>query len=262
MEIPIKNELNISLIQCHILWQNKLANYEHISELINSISETDIIVLPEMFATGFSMNVKELAETMEGETIDWMRKTANKKNCVVAGSVIILDNNQYFNRFVWMLPDGNYQYYDKRHLFRMSNEHLYYSSGDKRLIINYKGWRICPQICYDLRFPVWSRNRNDYDLLIYIASWPQPRNHAWRTLLLARAIENQCYTIGVNRIGEGGNNANYDGYSAIISPLGEYIFDAPKAVETVRTEQISLETLRQFRNNFPANLDADNFSIL
>ena len=204
--------LTFTLIQTNLHWEKKIANLQMLHDKINAIEEkTEVIVLPEMFSTGFSMQPKLFAETMEGETVEWMRTTAAENKIILTGSVIIKENEQYYNRLIWMLPDGNVGYYNKRHLFAYGEEDLHYTPGDKRLIASVKGWKINLQVCYDLRFPVWARQQPshqhpEYDVLVYVANWPQKRSHAWKTLLCARAIENQCYVIGVNRTGNDGNN--------------------------------------------------------
>jgi predicted amidohydrolase len=228
---------------------------------------TDLIILPEMFTTGFTMNAAALAEPMNLTTFKWLKGQAAQTGAVVTGSYIVKEKDQYFNRLVWMQPDGEYATYDKRHLFRMAHEHKAYSGGRQRLIREWKGWRICPLVCYDLRFPVWSRNglRADgegleYDLLLYVANWPQPRRHAWSALLKARAIENLSYSIGVNRIGLDGKGHSYSGDSAVISPKGEVLFEEAE-IETIQTLALSYEQLTAFRTAFPAFMDADSFEI-
>jgi omega-amidase len=202
------NDLKITLIQSNLFWENKVKNLEQFSHKIDAISEaTDLIVLPEMFTTGFSMSPEKLAENVNGETVKWMKATAHKKNCVVTGSFICEEGGNYFNRLLWVNADGTYSKYDKRHLFSMGDENNHYATGEEKLIVKLKGWKICPLICYDLRFPVWARNTKEasYDVLIYVANWPERRSYPWKTLLLARAIENQSYVIGSNRVGVDGN---------------------------------------------------------
>jgi len=264
------SSLTITLIQTNLYWENKKANLEMLSKKIEGIGEkTEVIVLPEMFSTGFSMNAELLAEDMTGETIQWMRKIANEKKIALTGSIIIKDpptndqdNNKYYNRLIWMLPNGEYGIYDKRHLFAYGNEHTKFSSGNKRLIASVKGWKINLQICYDLRFPVWSRQTAsaEYDLLVYVANWPEQRIHAWKTLLQARAIENQCYVIGVNRIGDDGNEIHYSGESLIIDPLGKILY-TKKDEEAVFTYTLQKENLIEVRKKFPFLNDADSFNI-
>ena len=254
--------LRITIIQTPLHSENIKKNILMFSEKIDSIAEqTDLIVLPEMFNTEFSMKSKELSETMNGRTIQWMKKKANEKNCVITGSLIISENNNFYNRLIWMRPDDSYEVYDKRHLFRMADEHNYFSAGNERIIVNLKGFRICPMICYDLRFPVWSRNKNDYDVLIYIANWPEARNFAWKTLLSARAIENQCFVIGVNRIEKDIKNQSYSGDSAVLDAKGTILSNTKSHQENIETITISLQELEEFRKVFPAVLDADSFKF-
>jgi predicted amidohydrolase len=207
------------------------------------------------------MHSAEFAETIEGKTMQWLRYNARKWNALFTGSIIIAEGNSYYNRLIWMLPDGSFHYYDKRHLFRMGEEHMAFSAGSKKLLVNYKEWRFRPLICYDLRFPVWSRNRNDYDMLIYIANWPESRREVWKSLLVARALENQCYVIGLNRIGTDGKGISYSGDSMLIDPRGIVISKTKAYTESVETVKISLKNLQDFREKFPAYLDADDFSI-
>jgi len=227
--------LVITLLQSSLHWEYKAANLSMFTKKIDSIKEkTHIIVLPEMFSTGFTMRPEVFAETMNGETVTWMRETAIAKRVILTGSIIIQENDQYYNRLIWMLPNGQYSYYDKRHLFAYADEDLHYTSGLKRLVASANGWKINLQICYDLRFPEWGRQQinmedkeniqPEYDLLIYIANWPERRNHAWKTLLQARAIENQCYVIGVNRVGNDGNNIYHSGDSMVVNPVGEVLY--------------------------------------
>jgi len=256
--------MKVALLQTHIYWRQKAANIEVCANLMAGLpADCRLIVLPEMFATGFSMEqVAELAETNEGHTIQWMCDTARTKNTALCGSVIISENNRFFNRLFFVLPDGSFQHYDKRHLFAMGGENAVFSAGNKRLTVSYEGWRICPLVCYDLRFPVWSRNyHNDFDLLIYVANWPQVRVSVWNTLLLARAIENQSYVVGVNRVGDDGLGVAHNGQSKFINFKGELMQQANDA-EAVVLADLSLPDLRQFRSRFPVWRDADNFSIL
>lgn len=258
------NDLKVTLIQSSLFWENKQKNLEQFSKKINDIKEaTDLIVLPEMFSTGFSMKPEKLAETMKGETVAWMKEAAKKKNCVVAGSFICEENGRYYNRLLWMNPDGSYVKYDKRHLFSMGDEHNHYAAGEEKIIVELKGWKICPLICYDLRFPVWARNTKDasYDALIYVANWPERRAYPWKTLLLARAIENQCYVIGVNRVGADGNDITHSGDSAVIDAKGEIISKTKPNEEATETVSLSYSDLQEFRKQFPAILDADQFAV-
>lgn len=256
-----KKNLRISIIQSDLFWENKKKNFASFKEKIKKIEETDLIILPEMFSTAFSMNSKDLAEEMTGESMNFLKEKASEKNSAIITSFIAKDKNNYFNRLVFVRPDGNYDFYDKRHLFRMSDENLYYKGGQEKIIINWNGWRISPLVCYDLRFPVWSRNKNNYDLLIYIANFPESRNHVWKTLLKARAIENQVFTVGVNRVGTDGFGAKFSGDSAVINPKGYDISNIKPFVEETKTIDISLNELNEFRDKFPVHLDADKFKI-
>lgn len=227
--------------------------------MLNQVQHTNLIVLPEMFTTGFSMNPEKLKETMDGQAVQWMKKLADEKNAAITGSLIIEDKGKIFNRCLWVLPNGKVEFYDKRHLFTMSGEHAHYSPGNNKLVTEYLGWRFCPLICYDLRFPVWSRNTENYDVLLYMANWPSVRSHVWENLLVARAIENQAYCIGVNRVGVDGTGLHYSGKSALISPKGTASFIGED--ETVKTFELSYSELHQFRKKFPVLHDRDAFSL-
>jgi omega-amidase len=261
-------DLKITLIQSDLHWEDIEANLAMFEEKIWQIGpSTDVIVLPEMFTTGFTMNGSRLAEHMNMRTFKWMKQMADQTNALILGSYIVKVHDRLYNRLLWMEPGGHFKTYDKRHLFRMSNEHKTYTPGESLLVGIWKGWRICPLICYDLRFPVWSRNKWDfavhklsYDLAIYVANWPTTRADAWTTLLKARAIENLSYVVGVNRIGQDGNGIEYSGNSAVISPKGEAIFTNDE-MDTTRTVELSSNSLEAFRDRFPAYLDADDFSI-
>ncbi|MEI6086103.1 MAG: amidohydrolase [Bacteroidota bacterium] len=261
------SSLSVSLIQSSLFWEDKKRNLAMLEEKILAVPEnTNLVILPEMFSTGFSMKPSILAETMDGETIAWMKRIASSKKIILTGSIIIKDNEHYFNRLIWMLPNGTYGFYDKRHLFAFAGEDQHYTSGNKRLITSVNGWKINLQICYDLRFPVWARQQSndespEFDLLIYVANWPERRNHAWKTLLTARAIENQSYVIGVNRVGEDGNQINHSGDSMLIDPLGNIIFTHPYE-EVVHSFELTKDTLNDTRNRFPFWKDADQFNIL
>ncbi|MFH2143999.1 MAG: amidohydrolase [Bacteroidota bacterium] len=258
----IKN-LKITIIQSDVAWENKALNIIHFGELVSDIqTETNLIILPEMFTTGFTMKPEKFSEELNGETVNWMKSIAKSKNTTVIGSIIISDNNEYYNRLLSVDFKGNCLFYDKRHLFRMGNEHNNYSNGSERLIVDINHWKICPLICYDLRFPVWSRNKGDYDILIYIANWPETRREIWITLLMARAIENQCYVVGVNRIGVDGNAISYSGDSIVVNPKGTIISGTKPYKESVETIELSLDELTEFRQKFPVGLDADNFKII
>ena len=248
--------MRITTIQYDIVWEDKVTNLKNLTSKINTI-QSDVIVLPEMFTTGFTMTPKPLAESMTGKTIQWMKEIALTKDLAICGSIIIREEDKYFNRFIWVNPDGTIYHYDKRHLFL--NEDVSYTPGDKKLIIEYGGWKICPLICYDLRFPVWSRNSEDYDILIYVANWPDKRKLAWRSLLVARAIENQCYVIGVNRVGEG-SGLVYSGGTSLINALGEVQY-TNSHIEEVFTATLSKYDLDKIRTQLPFLEDKDNFSI-
>ncbi|MDF2191040.1 amidohydrolase [Paraflavitalea sp. CAU 1676] len=265
--------ITITTIQTVLHWENKAANLQMLEEKINQIGQkTEIVVLPEMFSTGFSMKPEILAETMEGDTIAWMKKIAQQKRIVLTGSLIIEDEGHYYNRLVWMLPNGQLGYYDKRHLFAYAGEHEHFAPGHKRLIASVKGWKINLLICYDLRFPVWARqatplteedaakNEPEYDLMIYVANWPERRNHAWKTLLQARAIENQSFVVGVNRVGKDGNEINHSGDSMVVDPLGEVLYTKANE-EDIHTITLHKEKLEEVRHKLPFLEDADNFII-
>jgi omega-amidase len=254
--------MTITLIQADLYWENKgknLKNLEHI--ILGSSPDSDLIILPEMFNTGFSMNTLDMAEQEYSYTYEWMANIAAKYNSGVCGSYIIHEDNKYFNRWIFVSPEKEMHKYDKRHLFSLSNENIHYTAGNKRTVFNYRGVRICPIICYDLRFPVWSRNRNDYDLLINSANWPESRRNVWITLLKARAIENQCYVAGVNRIGTDGTGIKYCGDSIIVNPKGEIIASDINNKECTVSSEISMPELADFRQKFPVLKDAENFTI-
>lgn len=256
------NKLRITLYQQDIVWENKTKNLQKIELAIASKApETDLFVLPEMCTTGFSMNSKNLAENNNGQTITELKRMAKDYNIAICGSFIASQNNKYFNR-AFFITEDHYYSYDKRHLFRMGEEAEHFSAGKHKLIIEHKGFNICLLVCYDLRFPVWSRNvDNEYDLLIYVASWPQPRIKAWNTLLPARAIENMCYVCGVNRVGTDGNKLVYDGNSKVFNARGEDILSTSLNLECTKTVSIDKEELIKFRNKFPVWKDADKFEI-
>ncbi|MEP7255700.1 MAG: amidohydrolase [Ferruginibacter sp.] len=258
--------LTITTIQSNLLWEEKSANLNILEKKIAGIEDkTEIVVLPEMFSTGFSMKPEQLAETMDGETIQWMKRVSRENGIILTGSVIVEEKRNYFNRLIWMLPNGQYGQYDKRHLFAYAEEDKHYSPGNKRLIASVKGWKINLQVCYDLRFPVWARQQikeegPEYDVLIYVANWPERRSHAWKTLLCARAIENQCYVVGVNRVGNDGNNIYHSGNSLIIDPLGQVLYHMADD-EDVFTITLQKEKLEEVREKFPFWKDADHFNI-
>jgi omega-amidase len=261
-------DLRITIIQSDLHWEDIGANLASFEEKIWQVGQsTDVIVLPEMFTTGYTMMANRLAEHTNMRTFKWMRQMADQTGALILGSFISNVHDRFYNRLLWMEPGGNFKTYDKRHLFRMAEEHQVYSQGESLLIGHWKGWRICPLICYDLRFPVWSRNRWNpslkklsYDVLIYVANWPTVRSDAWETLLRARAIENVSYAVGVNRVGTDGNGIEYDGKSSIIGPKGDTIFTV-EGIEAVKTIALSSNALQAFRDRFPAYLDADDFSV-
>lgn len=257
-------QLNITLVQPDIVWEDKDANLKQYESLISNVTDKkEVVVLPEMFSTGFSMSPATLAEPMDGASVQWMKETARANKCILTGSLIIEDGGHYYNRMLWVQPDGYTGYYDKRHLFGYAGEDAQYSPGNRRLIAQVKGFRVCLMVCYDLRFPVWARNQGDeYDVLIYTANWPARRNLAWKTLLQARAIENMSYAVGVNRVGTDGNNISYTGDSRVFGPLGETIWQAEPGNVTTHTVTILKENLIQAREQFPFLKDADKFIIL
>ena len=258
----LMNQLKITTLQTNLFWEDIDANLTQLSNKLGTIvGKTDLIILPEMFTTGFSMNPARLAEKQPGKTLTWLKEQARQTKAVITGSYIVQENTQYFNRLVWMQPDGNFQTYDKRHLFSLSAEPQHYTAGQHQLIVEYKGWKICPLICYDLRFPVWSRNVTNYDLLIYVANWPEKRAHHWRSLLMARAIENQTYTIGVNRVGEDGNGFYHAGDTTVIDYAGRLLASTAH-VENINTVILTYQQQQIFRNRFRFLADKDKFDLL
>ncbi len=254
--------LTIAIVQYDIVWENIRENQIHLEAIFNKIEDSvDLIVLPEMFLTGFSMNVRKNALEIDGDEIRWLKEWAKNKNTAFLGSLAIKSGSKVYNSALFINPDGELISYNKRHLFRMGREDKYYTKGTERIVISYKGVRILPQVCYDLRFPVWSRNRNDYDLLIYMANWPGSRQNVWDILLPARAIENQSYTIGVNRIGEGGKLL-YNGGSKVIDYKGVEVLSMLNEQEEFKLITIDLKKQQLFREKFPAYQDADNFLII
>lgn len=253
--------MKIALIQTDIIWEDAKQNRNNLESKINTIaSDVDLIVLPEMFTTGFSMHPDAIAETMEGDSVLWLKSIAKSKKSAIAGSLVIAENDNFYNRLVFVFPSGEMQYYDKRHLFSLAGEDELYSAGAKKLIIDYKGWKICPLICYDLRFPVFSRNTEDYDMLLYAANWPTARINAWDTLLKARSIENMCYTIGVNRIGEDGNSHPYPGHSQVVDFLGNSMI-GPSEEETILIAELDKQQLLETRKKLDFLSDRDAFKI-
>ncbi|MBW2937071.1 amidohydrolase [Aureisphaera sp. CAU 1614] len=256
------NDLKVTLIQSYLHWENPEANRAMFSEKIDTISEqTDLIVLPEMFTTGFTMNASTLAEAMQGPTLQWMIKQSIKVDAAIAGSVIIKEDNQFFNRLLFVYKNEILQYYDKRHTFTLAGENEVFTAGNTKLIIDYKNWRICPLVCYDLRFPVWARNTEDYDVLLYVANWPKKRIAAWDALLKARAIENMAYCVGVNRTGLDGNGHEYIGHSAVYDILGEQVSIPAFEKEFMETIVLSKEHIQQNREHLQFLRDRDSFTL-
>ena len=253
--------MKTALIQTSLIWENPTENRSHLAQKITGFMEdVDLIVLPEMFSTGFTMNPKAVAETMNGETVAWLQHLAKAKNCAITGSLVIEEKGKFYNRLVFVFPNGDIQHYDKRHLFTLAGEDKVYTAGKDKLIVEYKGFRICPLICYDLRFPVFSRNTENYDLLIYVANWPKVRINAWDALLKARAIENMCYTIGVNRIGEDDNGFQYNGHSQVVDFFGDYILE-PKEDKGVFIVELNKAELLLARKKFNFLNDQDSFVL-
>lgn len=253
--------LRLTTIQSSLHWENISANLEMFDQKLQALTgKTDLVVLPEMFTTGFSMNAPRLAESMDGQTVQWLLEQSNALNAVVLGSFIAVENEKYYNRIVVAFPDGNLQIYNKRHLFSLADEHLTFTAGNELLVFEWKGWKICPLICYDLRFPVWSRNTDLYDLLIYAANWPDRRRQAWKTLLAARAVENQSYTVGVNRVGSDGMGHAYGGDSSVIDYNGNVLYRVSDT-EGIFTIELSLEKQIEFRNKLQFLPDRDVFEI-
>jgi omega-amidase len=253
--------MKIAIIQATLEWENPSENRKYFEQKINSISENvDLIVLPEMFTSGFTMNPKAIAETMQGEITSMLKLLAKAKNCAITGSLVIQENSNFYNRLVFVFPSGEIQYYDKRHLFTLAGEDKIYKAGTQKVIVEYKGFKICPLICYDLRFPVFARNTDNYDLLIYVANWPKPRIKAWDTLLKARAIENMSYVIGVNRIGEDNNNHEYVGHSQVVDYMGINLIE-PQENEGVFVTILDKSQMLEARKKFGFLNDRDTFEI-
>ncbi|OPX55431.1 Carbon-nitrogen hydrolase [Oceanospirillum multiglobuliferum] len=258
----VAESLRVSLVQSDLHWHQPELNRQMFTEKLAVLKgQTDLIILPEMFTTGFTMQPESVAEPENGVTLDWMLAQAKSLNAALCGSVVVKSNQGFHNRFYWVQPDGLHHSYDKRHLFRMAGEHQFYCAGESALVIEYMGWRIFPQICYDLRFPVWSRNHGQYDLAIYVANWPEVRRHPWQVLLQARAIENLCYVAGVNRVGTDANQLPYSGDSALIDFKGHSQISADAGIEFIQTAALSKSALSDFRTAFPAFSDADNFTL-
>lgn len=263
--------LKISIVQTTLHWEDVDANLKHFTKKIGDIVEaTDVIVLPEMFTTGFAVDRTKIAEEHGGKGLQWMLAMAKNKNAVIVGSIAVKESGSLFNRLYWVEPSGKVLHYNKRHLFRMAGENNHFTAGQEKIIIEYKGWKICPLICYDLRFPVWSRNKwtmsdnemqAEYDVLLYVANWPEVRSYPWKQLLIARAIENQSFVIGVNRIGKDGNGFAHSGDSAVINPRGEVITKLVSHQDETETIAINADYLKEFRKIFPVGLDTDSFEL-
>lgn len=259
----MQEQLKVALIQSNLVWEDPKQNRKHLKEQIESISKpVDVFILPEMFTSGFTMNANVVAETMDGKTVAWMKKIAFKTNAAIVGSLVISENNKFYNRLLFVEPEGKIHSYNKRHTFTLVGEEKVYTSGTKKLIVDYKGWKICPLVCYDLRFPVWVRNVEDYDVLIYVANWPKPRIFAWDTLLKARAIENMCYCIGVNRIGLDEAQNEYSGNSAVYNVLGNAISAIKLNTEQVEVITLEKSHIHYYRNKLKFLNDKDAFTII
>lgn len=257
--------MRVSILQTDITWEDKEKNLNELHHQLKELQgKTELAILPEMFSTGFTMNSKELAEPVDGKTITTLQTWAKNYQIALVGSYIASDEGKCYNRAFFLTPEGEAHYYDKKHLFRMGSEKEYFSAGDcPKLVVSYRGWNICLLVCYELRFPVWSRNiDNEYDLLIYVANWAVPRRRVWDALLTARAIENMSYVCGVNRVGIDGNKEVYNGGSAIYSPKGNTLILAPDNQVSALTTELSMDDLKAFRKKFPAWMDADHFALL
>lgn len=258
----MSNSLTIALIQTHLSWENPTENRRLLNDKINAITTSvDLIILPEMFTSGFTMNASEVAETMDGETISWLKIKAKEKQTAIVGSLVISENDIFYNRLVFVEPSGNIIKYDKRHTFTLAGEHKVYTAGTEKVIVDYKGWKICPLICYDLRFPVWARNVENYDLLLYVANWPKVRVSAWNALLKARAIENMSYCVGVNRVGLDGNKYEYSGHSAAYDVLGHRIDTIEENQETTEIVILEKEHIKKYREKLNFLNDKDRFNL-
>jgi predicted amidohydrolase len=256
----MEKDLRITLIQAKLLWEDVEGNLDLFEAKLGGVGETDLILLPEMFNTGFTMNAAPLAEEADGRTMQWMSRLAAETKAVICGSIIIQDSGHFYNRLVWMRQDGTYELYDKRHLFSLAKENRTYTAGKDRLIVKLSDWTIYTQICYDLRFPVWSRNVDGYDVLVNVANWPEKRKSAWKTLLRARAIENQCFVAGLNRVGDDGHGVYHSGDSAIIDPMGETIWELSDE-EGLSTVNLSRSVVYETRRKFPFLSDRDQFQM-
>lgn len=254
--------LNIAVIQADLVWENIKENLNQFEQkIVGTKADVDLFILPEMISTGFSMNAEKLAESTNGYTLKWMQRMAKEKDAAVTGSIIVQENNNYYNRLYFVFPDATFKQYDKHHTFTLAKEHKTYTAGTQRLIVDYKGWKICPLVCYDLRFPVWARNTENYDLLIYVANWPKTRIHAWDILLQARAIENMAICVGVNRTGLDGNNHEYSGHTAVYDSLGKSLFDEDTNAEFIKVVTLDKKHLTETRNKLKFLQDRDKFTL-
>ncbi len=258
----MKSELNVALIQSNLVWENPKQNRMEFTSKISAISDSvNLIILPEMFTSGFTMHPKQVAEPMNGDTVLWMKKIAQLKQSAITGSIVIKENEKYYNRLLFVLPNGKIEYYDKKHTFTLAGEHKAYTAGSKVLTVDYLGWKICPLVCYDLRFPVWARNTNDYDVLLYVANWPKVRIAAWDALLKARAIENMAYCIGVNRVGLDANNHEYPGHSRTFDVLGKRIDTLPIGLEATELLLLTKDHVMKNRKKLGFLKDRDLFNL-
>ncbi|GAB1855178.1 nitrilase family protein [Flavobacteriaceae bacterium MHTCC 0001] len=258
----MQNELKIAIIQSDLVWENPEQNRMRFSTKMESIKDKiDLIVLPEMFTSGFTMNPERVAETMSGATVQWMKHQSNEKNAAILGSIVISEDGNFFNRLLFVMPNGDVTYYDKRHTFTLAGEHKVYEKGQEQFIQTYKGWRLCTLICYDLRFPVWARNTQNYDVLLYVANWPETRIDAWDTLLKARAIENMSYCIGVNRVGKDGKGLLYNGSSAVYDVLGNKLTTLPLGEEAVAIITLKKDHIQDYREKLKFLDDKDEFTM-
>lgn len=258
----MSNKLSIRLFQADLVWQAANANLQKLNDKVDSLLDVDLLICPEMFTSGFTMAVQNVAQTWPGESVNALQQLADKSDTAIICSLVICEQGKYFNRLVFIKPNDKLEYYDKRHLFTMGEEHHYYSAGDRQLIVEYKDWKIMPLVCYDLRFPVWSRNVQNYDLLVYVANWPDSRRDVWSTLLKARALENQCFVAGVNRVGKDGMGLNYSGDSVLIDAKGNKLAGCEEYEETFCDLQIDKLEMQAFRKKFPVLQDGDAFKIL
>ncbi|WP_282041529.1 amidohydrolase [Winogradskyella flava] len=257
----MSNALTVAIVQTDLVWENPEANRNNIENQVNTLERVDLIILPEMFTSGFTMNAASVSETMDGISINWLKTLSKKKDTAIVGSLVIQENDRYYNRLVFVEPSGKITHYDKRHTFTLAGEHKVYTAGTEKMILDYKGWKICPMICYDLRFPVWARNTEDYDLLLYVANWPKVRVNAWDTLLKARAIENMSYCIGVNRVGLDGNAYEYSGHSGAYDVLGHRLDTIPENEETIEIVTLENSHIKKYRERLGFLKDRDIFNL-